>query len=61
MERGEERRGDTVKLPLDRIFMARPGPDRPTEIDRADEHAAPSLGQSAIQGWRVVIYVGGDG
>ena len=32
--------GDTVKLPLDRIFMA-----QPTEIDRADEHAAPSLGQ----------------
>ena len=43
MERGEEgrRRGDTVKLPLDRIFMA-----QPTEIDRADEHAAPSLGQT---------------
>ena len=45
MERREREReaaveggGDTVKLPLDRIFMA-----PPTETDRADEHAACSL------------------
>ena len=40
MEKRRRGEGDTVKLPLDRIFMA-----RRTEIDRADEHAAPSLGQ----------------